>query len=47
MVTDNHVLMAVEGAVYLLHFERAYYGQMRHYVGFTADEMDQRLERHR
>jgi predicted GIY-YIG superfamily endonuclease len=39
--------MAVEGTVYLLHFERAYYGQMRHYVGFTADDLDQRLERHR
>ena len=47
MVVNNHVPMAVEGTVYLLHFERAYYGQMRHYVGFTADDLDQRLERHR
>lgn len=46
-ISGMHVLMAVQGAVYLLHFERAYYGHMRHYVGFTADDLEARLERHR
>lgn len=45
--SGKSVSMAVEGTVYLLHFERAYYGQMRHYVGFTADDLDARLARHR
>ena len=39
--------MAVEGTVYLLHYERPYHGPMRHYVGFTADDLDLRLQRHR
>jgi predicted GIY-YIG superfamily endonuclease len=39
-------LMAVEGTIYLLHFERPYHGPMRHYVGFT-DDLEQRLQRHR
>lgn len=43
----NHVLMAVEGTVYLLHFERPYHGPMQHYVGFTVDGLDKRLEAHR
>jgi hypothetical protein len=28
-----------EDTVYLLHFERTYYGQMRHYAWFTADDL--------
>jgi hypothetical protein len=38
--------MAVEGTVYLLHYERPYSGQMRHYLGFTYD-LGRRLENHR
>lgn len=38
--------MMAEGIVYLLHFERPYYGLMQHYVGFT-DDLYQRLEDHR
>ena len=47
MAMGNHLLMAVEGTVYLLHFERPYHGPMRHYVGFTVDGLDKRLEAHR
>lgn len=39
--------MAVEGIVYLLHFERPYHGPMQHYVGFTTHDLDQRLTDHR
>jgi len=39
--------MAVEGTVYLLHFERPFYGPMQHYVGFTAGDLDRRLNDHR
>ena len=45
-ISGKHVLMAVEGIVYLLHYERPYHGPMRHYVGFT-DDLEQRLQRHR
>jgi predicted GIY-YIG superfamily endonuclease len=38
--------MSAEGTVYLLHFERPYYGLMQHYVGFAYD-LDQRLRAHR
>jgi predicted GIY-YIG superfamily endonuclease len=44
--SGKYVFMAVEGIIYLLHFERPYHGPMRHYVGFT-DDLDRRLERHR
>jgi predicted GIY-YIG superfamily endonuclease len=33
--------------VYLLHFERPHSGRMQHYIGFTRDDLDQRLENHR
>lgn len=46
-ISGEHVLMAVQGTVHLLHFEQAYDGHMRHYVGFTADGLDARSERHR
>lgn len=39
--------MAVEGTVYLLHFERPFHGPMQHYVGFTAGDLEQRLKNHR
>ena len=41
--------MAIEGTVYLLHFERPYNGPMQHYVGFAADDdhLNRRLEAHR
>jgi hypothetical protein len=39
--------MTAEGTVYLLHFERPYSGRMQHYIGFTRDDLDQRLESHR
>ena len=39
-------MTASEGTVYLLHFDRPFYGPMRHYVGFTQD-LDQRLKGHR
>lgn len=32
--------------MYLLHFERAYKGCSRHYIGFTRD-LERRLEDHR
>ena len=38
--------MAVEGTVYLLHFERPYKGKMRHYLGWTSD-LERRLANHR
>lgn len=41
------VLMATEGTVYLLHFERPYNGPMQHYVGFAADDLNRRLDAHR
>jgi hypothetical protein len=44
--TDNHRFMAVDGTVYLLHFERPFHGPMQHYVGFTRD-LDNRLRNHR
>jgi predicted GIY-YIG superfamily endonuclease len=47
MVPGNHQSMAVEGMVYLLHFERPYHGPMQHYVGFTADDLNRRLAAHR
>jgi len=47
MVAGNHRLMADEGTVYLLHFERPCSGRVRHYIGFTRDDLDQRLESHR
>jgi predicted GIY-YIG superfamily endonuclease len=39
--------MALEGTVYLLHFERPYHGPMQHYVGFTDGDLDRRLDAHR
>jgi hypothetical protein len=33
IISGNHVLMADEGTVYLLHFERPYRGPSRHYLG--------------
>jgi hypothetical protein len=39
--------MTAEGTVYLLHFERPYSGRMQHYIGFTRDDLDQRLQSHR
>lgn len=47
VVAGNHWLMAVEGIVYLLHFERPYNGPMQHYVGFAADDLNRRLDAHR
>jgi predicted GIY-YIG superfamily endonuclease len=32
--------------VYLLHFERPYF-HARHYIGFTNDRIEQRLEEHK
>ena len=32
MVSGHHFRMAIEGTVYLLHFERPYNGPMQHYV---------------
>jgi predicted GIY-YIG superfamily endonuclease len=34
------------GTVYLLHFDRPYWGPMQHYVGFTRN-LPQRLRAHR
>ena len=39
--------MADQGTVYLLHFERPYKGRLRHYLGFTQGDVEQRLENHR
>jgi predicted GIY-YIG superfamily endonuclease len=39
--------MSPEGTVYLLHFDRSYHGPMQHYVGFTTQDLDQRLKAHR
>jgi hypothetical protein len=40
----NYMSMAIEGIVCLLHFERPYHGPMQHYVAFTVDGLDKRLE---
>ena len=47
MLSGNPISMMAEGTVYLLHFERPYRGQMRHYIGFSRDDLDQQLEGHR
>ena len=48
MTAGNHSFMAIEGTVYLLHFERPYNGPMQHYVGFAVDgHLNRRLEAHR
>ena len=36
----------VVGTVYLIHFEQAVAGQMRHYVGFTSKPVKTRFREH-
>ena len=44
--SGKHVFMAADGTVYLLHFERPYRGQSRHYLGYTLN-LDERIALHR
>lgn len=37
--------MSARGTVYLLHFERPYH-HARHYLGFTAEPVEERIRRH-
>ncbi|MFI6814737.1 hypothetical protein ACIBG7_20155 [Nonomuraea sp. NPDC050328] len=38
--------MTVSGTVYLLHFDRPY-RHARHYIGWTAGDLERRLQQHR